>query len=108
MDTITWVALAALVIKVVGVIKSVGKDNNAAITQALVWIIGVGAVLVAGQSHFAGGLVFSGVKAADFNFWDSVLAGMALSSVGSFGYDLKKSFDNTDSASEPALLKKAA
>lgn len=106
MDVITLTALAALVVKVVSVVKSLGKDNNAVLTQVLTWGVGVAALLLAGHSHFGHDIAFSGINASSMNFADAVLAGMSLSSVGSFAYDVKKAVDNTDSASEPALLKK--
>lgn len=99
-------ALAFAVNKSVSVIKSVGKDNNAVVTQALVWIIGIAALFLAGQAQFTAGLVVPGLNIAlgDMNGWSILMAGWMLGSSGSFAYDVKSAIDGTDSAVEPKLL----
>lgn len=105
MDALTLAALAALAVKVMTVVKSIGKDNNKAITQTATWVVGIGVVALGAHSGVTSDIVVFGAhRLGDLDFGSTVLAGMSLSSVGSFAYDVKSAVDNTDSAAEPALL----
>lgn len=105
MEVFTLATLAALVWKVVSVIKlATGKDYTPVITQCLTWVAGVIAVLLAAQTDVAETVrVFGEMSLGQLDGWSQVLVGLTLSSVGSVAYDYKKAFDNTDSASEPPL-----
>lgn len=103
MEPITWLALGALVSKIVTVVKSIGKDWNMVLTQVVVWVAGVAVSWLAAQSHLGGGIVFSGLALEKMNFADLVLAGTALGSTFSVVYDFKKARDDSDNAAEPAL-----
>lgn len=99
-------ALAFAVNKTVSVIKAFGKDNNTVVTQVLVWVIGTGALFLAGQAEFTAGLVIPGlgVTLGSLNAASIVMAGWVLGSSGSFAFDIKKAIDSSDSAVEPHLL----
>lgn len=98
MDVFTLAMLAALVVKIMTVIKSVGKDNNMALTQVITWVVGVLSVAVAGQSSIGAGVAVFGTTLGDMNLGDAVLIGMSISSTGSLAYDFKK-----PRAPEPSL-----
>lgn len=105
MEALTLAALALLAVKVMTVVKSVGKDNNKALTQVVTWGVGTGILALAGHSAVTSDIiVFGSHRLGDLDFGSTVLAGMSLSSVGSFGYDATKAIDNTQTAAEPSLL----
>lgn len=106
MEAIGFLALAALVVKVVGVIKALGKDNNFVLTQCVTWAVGVAVLLLAGQAEVTQALVIPGfgVALGTMDVASVILAGLLLGSTGAFAYDFKKARDNTDSAVEPSLL----
>lgn len=109
MEALTLVALAALAVKIVTVIKSVGKDNNKAITQVVTWAVGFGVMVLGAHAHVTADLVVLGsYRLGDLDVGSLFLAGTALSSVGSFAYDTTKALDNTQTAADPSLLPAAA
>lgn len=111
METIAILAaLAFAVNKTVSVLKAIGKDRNAVVTQVLVWGVGIGALFLAAQAQFTEGLIIPGIGIAlgSLNGYSIVMAGWMLGSSGSFAFDLKKAIDSSDSAAEPALLKPSA
>lgn len=107
MEALGFAALAALVIKIVSVVKAIGKDNNIVATQVVVWAVGIIVLFLAGEADVTSGMVipgFSDIHLGDLDAASIVLAGLALGSSGAFAYDVKKAVDNSDSATEPALL----
>lgn len=106
MEVFSLLTLAALVIKIVSVIKAIGKNNNLVLTQVVVWVVGIGVLLLAANSGLTAGIsIFTGAPPlGDLDIGSVVLAGLALGSTGSFAYDYKKARDNADSAVEPALV----
>jgi hypothetical protein len=81
-------------------------DWNQALTLIVGWLVGIAALWLFGATVW-GGLVSVGEHTLDdLSFWDKVVAGLAVVSSASFGYDLKRAFDRSDSASTPALLGK--
>lgn len=106
MEPLTLASLAALVVKIVGVIKSIGKDTNAVVTQVLTWAVGIAVLFLAAAADVTDGIVlFAGVPALGLLDGASlVLVGLSLASLGSFAYDYKKARDGNDSAREPRLL----
>lgn len=115
METLVIGALVpALVLKFTDFLKGLtNRDWNKVVTQLVTWGGATLALFLAGATQWAGDIVIVGTqKLADYNFADTLLAGTAIGSVGSVVFDLKKAFDNTDSAAEPPLVppssKKAA
>lgn len=110
MEVITLVTLMALVVKITSVVKAIGKDNNAVVTQLVTWAVGVAVLFLAAQATITSGIVvFDGIPAlGDLDNASLVLVGLSYASGGSFAYDLKKAIDSSDSAAEPSLLKKRA
>lgn len=106
METVGFLALAALVVKVVGVIKAIGKDSNYVITQAVTWAVGVAVLFLAGQAAVTEAIMLPGF-ATPLGAMDAasvVIAGLVLGSSAAFAYDVRKSLDNSDSAAEPKLI----
>ena len=107
MEVVGFLALATLVIKLVSVIKAVGKDNNYVTTQVVTWVVGIAVLFLAGQASVTETLMIPGfgITAGDMDAASVILAGLVLGSTGAFAYDYKKARDNTDSSVEPSLLK---
>ncbi len=107
MEAVGFLALAALVIKVVSVVKALGKDANYVVTQVVTWSVGIAVLFLAGQAEVTQSLVIPGfgMTLGTMDAASIVLAGLVLGSTGAFAYDYKKARDNTDSATEPTLLR---
>lgn len=100
--------IAFAVNKTVTVIKAVASgDKNLALTQLLVWVIGVGAVILAAHASLTSDMIMPGIERSlgSLDTASLVLLGWVLGSSGSFAFDIKKAIDNGDSAQEPPLLK---
>lgn len=109
MEVIAVLAGIALAVnKTVSVIKSVAnKDKNGAVTQLLVWVVGIGAVVLSAHAALTSNMVIPGLGVAlgSLDTPSHVLLGWILGSSGSFAFDVKKAIDNGDTAAEPPLLK---
>jgi hypothetical protein len=93
--------------KIVSVIKSLASpDKNTALTQLLVWVIGLFVLILAGNASVTEHLVVPGLSEplGDLDFASYVIVTLITGSSGSVVYDFKKALDNTDSAGEPRLL----
>lgn len=98
--------LALVVYTLMNLLKYLrARDWNAAVTLVVGWIIGFLAVWLVGATSWASTVTVGGTKTLDqLSFPEILLVGLVVVSVGSTVYDLKKSFDNTDSAATPTLL----
>lgn len=104
MEALTLAALAALVIKIMTVVKAIGKDNNMVITQAATWAVSIGVIILAAHAKVTSDIVvFGAYTLGSLDAGSLILAGLSLGSSGSFLYDYKKARDNNDSATEPSL-----
>ncbi len=105
MEVIGIATLAALVIKIVTVVKAFGKDWNKVLTQAVTWAVGIFVVWLGGEADVTAGLMlWDDVSLAALDGASIVLVGIQIASLGSFGYDVKKAVDRSDTAAEPPLL----
>lgn len=104
MEVFSLAILAALVGKVVTVLKAVGKDWNMVGTQVAVWAVGIAVVALGAHTSWAGTIVIQNIGLGDMNAADLVFLGLGLGAGISQVYDFKKARDNTDTASEPPLL----
>jgi len=110
METVGFLALAATVIKIVSVVKAIGKDTNYVATQAATWAVGVAVLFLAGAASVTANLELPGFEGTPLGSMDAasvVLAGLVLGSTAAFSYDVRKSLDNSDSAVEASLLRDA-
>ena len=106
MEIVGFLTLATLVIKIVGVIKAIGKDTTYVATMAVTWEVGIAVLFLAAEAEVTEHLVPPGFSVAlgVMDVASVILAGLILGSTGAFAYDYKKARDNTDSASEPSIL----
>ena len=82
-----FATLAAIVVKFIDWLKQLqNKDWNGALTQLAVWVVGTVVILVAAQSQLASGIVVFDIRLGSLSVWDCVLAGLALGSSGSVGW----------------------
>lgn len=104
MEPLTLAALAALAVKVTSALKYLtsGAWREAA-TQAVTWGAGIGVVALAAQADLSSGIAIGDVALGSLDFPSQILVGISLGSLGSFGYDIKKAVDGSDSAHEPPL-----
>jgi hypothetical protein len=102
MEAITVATLIALVIKVVSVVKAIGKDTNLVLTQALTWVVGAVILSLAATADLTAGLtpIEGGPTLGELDMASIVLIGLAWASTASVVYDWKKARDNSDSAHE--------
>jgi hypothetical protein len=98
--------LALVVYTLLNLVKYLrASDWNAVITLVAGWVIGSLAVFLVGESSWGSTVTVGGTQTLDqLSFIDTLLVGLVVVSVGSAVYDLKKSFDNTDTAAVPTLL----
>lgn len=87
------------------------KDTNAWVTQVATWVAGITTVWLASAADLADVLALAGVNAADsvlvledMSGFGKVFLGASISSLGSFFYDFKKAFDNTQTSATPSLV----
>lgn len=104
MEIFSLAILAALVGKVMTVLKAIGKDWNMVWTQVAVWVIGVAVVCLGVHTTWAGTIVIQDVALWNMNLADQIFLGIAVGSGISQLYDFKKARDNGDTAVEPPLL----
>lgn len=99
------VFLGALVFAVVNWVKDLkAGDWNAAITQAVVWIIGFVVVWIAGQSRTFGAWAPLGTQLKLLGWPDLLFVGINLGSAGTTGNELLKALDNTNSGVKPMMF----
>lgn len=101
-------AIALLASKLVEFAKYVRNgDVNGAVTLFIVWIVGVIVIFLASAAVVTQDLILPGLSQplVDMDFWSKVFLGMIATSFISFGYDVKKAVDGTDSAATPPLVK---
>lgn len=107
MEVMTVAALAALVVKVMTVVKSAGKDTRAAVTQGVTWAVGIGVAFLAAHAKVTQDLVIFGTfRFGDLDAGSIVLAGMSIASLGStLLHDYPNAIDANSSIVEPKLGK---
>jgi hypothetical protein len=106
MDFVPLIVIGSLLKKTVDFLKFLtGKDWNSAITQVVVWGVGVLLVWLLSASDFANGIIIGGIDLGNMNASSIVLVGLALASTASLlGQDLIKALDNTQTAAAPPLV----
>lgn len=104
-DFLPVAAMSALVISVINFLKYLrAKDWNGVWTTLTVWIAGVVAVFLVGESDFKSAFDFGDVSLADMNAASKLFVGLSISAFGSFAVEIKKALDGSDSAQKPDLL----
>jgi hypothetical protein len=105
MEFIPLVQMAVLVFAIINFLKAVkAKDANASLTQIIVWIAGVAVVFLAAQTDFAEGIMIGDQALTALNVWSLLFIGLTISSLATFGTEVKKALDVSDSARTPNLV----
>lgn len=102
MDFAPLLAAIALIWKIVDFVKYLRVRNvDALVTQAGVWLAGVGVTLLLAATDYADGIVIGDLPLGDLNLASLILLGLSIGSSASVLVDAKKAVDNTDSAAVP-------
>lgn len=102
---ITTTGSLALVKAIVDFLKYLrAKDTNGAITQLIVWLSGIGVVLLLKASDFAATFDVGGVPLSDANTGTVILAGLGLGAAAMLVNDVKSALDNSDSSVKPNFV----
>jgi len=107
MTAVVFAALLAKVIDFLRLLSNAAANKSAIVTQLAAWAGGIGLVALAAHAQVAAGLVLPGTNLSldALDGSSVVLVGLLVSSLGSLAVDFKQSFDSTDSAAKPPLLK---
>ncbi len=109
MEFIPIVVLLATVKKLVDFVKYARNWNtdgkNGVLTQLVAWAAGFALVALTAQTPWAAALMFGGFALAKLNIFAQILVGIAVGSTVSGGVDVLKTFDNTQSAAVPPLVR---
>lgn len=105
----TAVVFASLIVKVTDFVRLLANARtnvSAIVTQAVAWLVGIGAVWLASSAAVTKAIVLPGTSAAlgTLDGGSIVLVGLLAASLASFGVDLKAAIDNTDSAKMPPMI----
>lgn len=102
MEVMLVLALGPLVYTFVIFVKNLTAQQwKPAITQAIAWLAGIGAVLMMAAAQFAGGISIGNTTLDKLDFWPKVLVGVLVASVVSMLHEFKKAIDRTDTAVVP-------
>lgn len=104
-EFITTAGAVALVKAIVDFLKYIrANDVNGYVTQAAVWLAGIGVTLLLKISDFADAFDVSGVTLDTANAGTVILAGLGLGSATMLANDFKKAIDSADTAVKPPLV----
>lgn len=105
MDFLPAIAMVTLVIKIIDFARYArARDTNGITTQLITWLAGVIVVMLAAQTDWATDLRVGAFSLAELGIWSQVFWGLSFASTASFGKDITKAVDNSNSAAIPTLL----
>jgi FtsH-binding integral membrane protein len=107
METFQALLMVAFILKFMDALKYArANDWNAVGTQLFTWLAGIVGVMLFAHTAFADGIKpFDGLPTlADMNFMTQLVFGLTAASGASTLADLRKTFDNSQSARVPNLL----
>lgn len=105
MDFAPMVALGIVALTLTNLIKYLRARNwNGALTLLAAWAVGFGTLWLFGATAWAHGVTINGTTLDKLALLDKVVAGLVVGSVGSFGFDLQKALDSSQTVAKPALL----
>jgi hypothetical protein len=91
------IAFTALVAKFIDWLKMITqKEWNAVITQVIVWVSGIGALFLVGQTQWAKAVDIGATSIAHMGGWDKVFVGLAMGSAASWVTDAFASLNKTN------------
>lgn len=98
-------ALGALVFAFTNWVRYIRAHNfNGVLTQFLVWLSGVAAVMLTAQSDWADGIHVGGLTLGSTNAWSQVLVGITIASQPTVVNEALKAIDRFQTAAKPDLL----
>lgn len=99
------VLIAPIVYKAFELVKYIrAKEWNGVSSLAVVFVIGIACVFLLSATSFANGIDVGERSLSTLGWADLLWIGLTFGATSSVLYDFKKSFDNSDTASQPALL----
>lgn len=107
MGFVPLAVFGALVWKFVDFLKALtNRDWNTVVTQLVVWVAGIAAVMLFAHSDFAANIsvMDGGMTLATLGGVGQLIVGLSAASLVSVGVDVKKALDNSDSAAQPPLV----
>lgn len=104
MDFAPMVALGIVALTLTNLVKYLRAKNwNGVITLVAAWIVGFGTLWLFGATAWAHGVTINGSTLDKLALLDKVVAGLVVGSIGSFGFDLQKALDSSQTAATPSL-----
>lgn len=105
MEFLPAIAMITLVIKIIDFLRYArARDLNGVFSQAAVWFAGIIVVMLAAQTDWAATLRVGDLSLNQLGLWSQVFWGLSFASTASFGKDVTKAVDNSNSAAIPTLL----
>lgn len=109
MNDISFVPIAVLglvVYTLTNLLKYLrNQEWSSVVTLLAAWLVGFLAVWLVGATTWGQAITVGGSQTLNaLSFVEKLLVGLVVTSVGSFAYDLKRSFDGSDSAVTPPLV----
>lgn len=105
MDFAPMVALGIVALTLTNLVKYLRARNwNGVLTLLAAWAVGAGTLWLFGATAWAHGVTINGTSLDKLASLDKVVAGLVVASLGSFGFDIQKALDHTQSAATPQLL----
>jgi hypothetical protein len=99
------VAVGTLVFTFVNVLTYIRSKNlNGVVTQAIAWVAGIVAILIAAHTQFAPQISFGSQKLSQMDWQTQVFLGLIATSILSTVNEVKKAIDTTDSAAKAPLI----
>ncbi|MBL7490830.1 hypothetical protein I6A60_24610 [Frankia sp. AgB1.9] len=80
------------------------RQWNGVLTQAIAWVAGVGAIMLAARTDFASNVSFGDSSLGNMDIATQIFLGLIATSILSTVNEFKKAFDNSDSAKKDPLL----
>jgi hypothetical protein len=110
LEFVPILALGLVVYTLTNLVKYArARDWNGVLTLLAGWAIGVLAVWLVGATDWGATITVGGTKTLDLLGWaEKILVGLVVVSAASTVADLRKSFDNSDTATKPHLVDSAA
>lgn len=98
-------AMSALVVTIINFLRYArAADVNGALTIIMSWAAGIGSVMLAAQTQFAGQIGIGASSLAGMSGWSQVFIGVTVASAGGVLVEFKQALDRGDSAAKPKLV----
>lgn len=110
LEFVPILALGLVVYTLTNLVKyAKARDWNGVLTLLAGWVVGIIAVWLVGATDWGATITVGGTKTLDLLGWaEKILVGLVVVSAASTVADLRKSFDNSDTATKPPLVGPAA